>query len=287
MEPRVSVVVATRNRRDELLGTLRRLSEPGVPVIVVDNGSTDGTAQAVRDTFPDVQVLALPDNLGARGRNVGAQAARTPYVAFSDDDSWWAPGALQRAADVLDAHPRLAVLAARPLVGAQEREDPMAAALAASPLGRPPGAPGPSVLGFLACAAVVRRDAFLAVDGFNELIFHIGEEMVLAIDLAARGWELAYVDDVVAHHHPSSTRSDPAARRRQELRNGLLMALLRRPWSVSLPRTLRLAMASFRDPVARSALVSVLRLLPAVLRARTPPPMGVENQLRLLERSPA
>ncbi len=282
MEPRVSVVVATRNRCAELLRTLRHLHALGAPILVVDNGSTDGTARAVRDACPDVEVIALPDNLGAGGRNVGARAARTPYVAFSDDDSWWAAGALEKAVDALDSHSRLAVVAARPLVGPEQRDDPMAAMLAASPLGWRAGAPGPDVLGFLACAAVVRREAFLAVGGFNQLLFHISEEQLLAVDLATAGWELAYLDSVVAHHHPSPNRGNPASRRRQELRNKLLTALLRRPWPVALREAGLLARAALVDPVARSALVSVLGKLPAVLRTRTTPPESVENRLRLL-----
>jgi GT2 family glycosyltransferase len=109
MSAQVTVVIATRNRRGELVRTVRRLGAvaPKSPVIVVDNGSQDGTAKTVRDGFPGVQVLALPKNVGATARNLGVQVARMPYVAFSDDDSWWAPGALERAAAVLDRCPRL------------------------------------------------------------------------------------------------------------------------------------------------------------------------------------
>ena len=91
---RVTVVIATRNRCQALTCTLDKLAalRPPPPVIVVDNGSADGTVQAVRRRFPAVQVLALCRNLGAAARNLGVQATRTPYVAFCDDDSWWPPG---------------------------------------------------------------------------------------------------------------------------------------------------------------------------------------------------
>ncbi|MDB5113551.1 MAG: hypothetical protein JWL78_621, partial [Chloroflexi bacterium] len=83
---RVTVVVVTRDRAGELsrsLTELRRRS-PGVPVIVVDNGSSDGSAEMVRSRHPGVQVIALPANRGGAGRNCGVRAARTPYVAFAD-----------------------------------------------------------------------------------------------------------------------------------------------------------------------------------------------------------
>ena len=143
---RVSVVVMTRDRRESLLRALGELHDrsPRVPVIVVDNGSADGTPAAVAARFPDVRVIALQENRGATARNAGVAAARTPYVAFSDDDSWWASGALDRAADLLDDVPRLGLVAARVLVGPEERPDPMSAHLAGSPPGGRPGPAGPA-----------------------------------------------------------------------------------------------------------------------------------------------
>ena len=103
----MSVVVITRNRRERLVRTLSHLTDlpERPPVVVVDNASDDGTPDVVRARFPHVRVGALPANHGALARTVGVRAATTPYVAFSDDDSWWAAGALLRAADHFDAAP--------------------------------------------------------------------------------------------------------------------------------------------------------------------------------------
>ena len=140
--PRVTTVVITRDRLPDLACSLPQ-HQP--PVVLVDNGSTDDTVRWVTDNLPWIEVIALGDNLGASARNIGVEAARTPYVAFADDDSWWHPGALDLAADVFDGHPRLAVLAARILVGPEERLDPIDEVMAASPLGRAPDAgPGGS-----------------------------------------------------------------------------------------------------------------------------------------------
>jgi len=204
----VTVVVITRDRWPDLQTSVPRHD---MPVILVDNGSADGTPDLVRRSFPHVTVVELGENRGAVARNVGVELADTAYVAFADDDSWWAPGSLTCAVQLLDAHPRLAVLAGRMLVGEAACLDPVCTLMAESPLGREVDLPGPSVLGFVACGAVVRRTAYLQTGGFDPVIFFMGEEERLALDLAALGWGLAYVDQVVAHHHPPR----PATRARE------------------------------------------------------------------------
>jgi GT2 family glycosyltransferase len=272
----VTIVVMTRDRWPDLERSLRRHH---APVVLVDNGSGDGTPHLVRTHFPQVTVVELPENLGAVARNLGVERARTPYVAFADDDSWWAPGALDRAVRHLDRHPRLAVLAGRVLVGDDEVPDPVCDVMARSPLGTEPDLPGPSVLGFLACGAVVRAEAFLAAGGFDDVVFFMGEEERLALDLATLGWGLAYVDDVVAHHHPSPSRSS-VARRARAARNRLLTALLRRPW----PVVLRAVLADLRSgPAGWLAVGRVLPVLPRALARRSVVPPHVETARRLLD----
>lgn len=281
----VTVVMATRNRRDAALGSLDRLrSLPERPnVIVVDNASTDGTAGAVQRAYPSVTVVRVDRNLGAAGRNIGARHARTRFVAFSDDDSWWAPRSLARAAHLLDAHPTLGLVAARVLVGPEQRFDPVCLALARSPLEhRHPDLPGSAVLGFLACAAVVRRDAFLDTGGFPTRFGLGGEEELVSIDLASAGWDLAYVDDVVAHHHPSSAHARDG-RRSAQIRNAIWTAWLRLPTAAAVRRTARLV--DLRDPAAIGAMVAAARGLPWVARHRRVAAPDVVAALELLDRA--
>jgi GT2 family glycosyltransferase len=280
-EPQVTVVIATRNRRPELLRTLGRLHglPERPPVIVVDNASADGSATAVLEHFPAVALQVLPRNAGAAARNVGVALAATPYIAFSDDDSWWDPGALSRAATELDADPRLGLIAARTLVGPAREPDPVNALMARSPL-RDGGTA--EVLGFLACACIVRKEAFLGAGGFSELLFFIGEERLLSYDLATAGWARRYLPDVIAVHEPSAARPAPRLRCQAERRNLLLTAWLRRPAPVALAETLRLARAAVRDPDDRAALAAAARKLPAALRSRRRLPPEVERKVRML-----
>lgn len=271
----VTVVIATHNRRDQLL---RFLPEHSAPVILVDNGSDDGTPEAVASHFPDVRVIRLPDNIGAAARTIGVAAAETDYVAFADDDSYWAGDSLERAAGLLDAYPRAALLTARVLVGTEGRVDPISVEMARAPLGTPDDLPGPSVLGFLACAAVVRRGPFLAAGGFEPRLHVYGEEALLAMDLAAAGWGLAYVPSLVVRHLPAPQGRDPRTRRRRQARNDLLTSWLRRPLAVAVRDGLR----ALADADARGGLADALADLSWVRRHRRPLPPEVESALRIL-----
>jgi GT2 family glycosyltransferase len=270
----VTVVVASRNRRDDLLASLPRHE---APVVLVDNGSTDDTVEAVRRARPEVTVLPLGRNVGAHARTLGTRRAGTPFVAFADDDSWWAPGDLARALDLMRKHPRLAVLNARILVGKEERLDPVCAEMATSPLGTPEDLPGPALLGFVACAALVRTEAFEAVGGFDPVVRFPGEEERLALDLAAAGWGMAYVDSVTVHHHPSPRRDKPGRRQAGIWRSRLLTALMRLPVG-DVVRTVAKAVRSGRPGIEGT--VRALPDVPAALLRRRPLPPRVRADLR-------
>lgn len=264
-DARVTVVVMSRNRRRELLASLSRHR---APVVYVDNASTDGSAEAVRAAHPDVDVVELDRNAGAYARTVGVHRARTPFVAFADDDSWWAPGALALAADALSAHPRVDAVTARILVGADERLDPVSVEMARSPLPPPPGGgPGPSLLGFVACATMVRTEAFLAVGGFDRVVRFPGEEERVALDLVTAGRYLCYLDEAVVHHHPSPVRHGPAQRARGIARSHVLTGVMRLPWRRAGARAVQ-ALAT--GAATRRGALDAVRDLPAALRERRP-----------------
>ncbi|WP_253851747.1 glycosyltransferase family 2 protein [Mycobacterium sp. 1423905.2] len=281
---RVSVVVITHNRRTELDRTLGRLADlPEQPrVVVVDNASTDGTADLVRDRHPRVTLLTPGKNMGAVGRNLGVEVVDTPYVAFCDDDTWYEPAALRRAADLLDAHPTLAVVTASITVEPDGKLDAICEEMAESPLDRPPGIPGHPLLSFLAGVSIVRREAFLAAGGFSKRLWLGGEEELLASDLARAGWHMSYVPDVVAHHYASRLR-DAHLRRRHGIRNTLWFTWLRRPLPSAARHTIRLLRRLPRDRVSVQGISDAVRGLPWVLRERKPVPANLERGYQQLE----
>ncbi|GAB3504690.1 glycosyltransferase [Spirosoma knui] len=284
LSTRISIIIVTHNRVDTLLDTLQHLQAlPEQPsLIVVDNGSTDGTAEQVRFHFPAVTVKRLPPGLGCVSRNEGVKLAKTPLVAFCDDDSYWAPGALTQAIHYFDAYPHLGVLAGKVLLGDEQRLEPVCEAMRDSPLTDSRPLPGPAILGFVCCAVVIRRDAFWSIGGFHEDFAIAGEERLFSADMRTKDWSLTYAEDVVCYHFPSPVRS--TARRTHLLtRDTLWYYWLRRPLYYALRHTLHIHQRSRLDKNVRAGYREALRQLHRFLARRRPVPGTVEEQLLKIE----
>jgi GT2 family glycosyltransferase len=280
--PRLSLVVLSYNRSAELARTLERMlaMSGNLPIVVVDNASTDGSAAMVAQRFPQVTLISLSRNMGAAARNHGVRHVQTPYVAFADDDSWWADGSLEAAVALLDRYPQLAAVCGRVLLGEAEREDPVCRMMAESPLPSA-GLPGPALLGFVACAVVFRRNAYLEAGGYDEKFLVGGEEELLTLDLVAGGWHLAYIPTLTVHHYPSPQRNR-AARDRIIVRNALWVAWLRLPFFAALRQSVRICRRAPGFAVAAAALREALSELPWVCRRRRVLPLKVQAMYRML-----
>jgi len=272
---KVSIVVLTHSRAEELCRTLGHLlALPEQPaIIVVDNCSIDNTAERVQAEFPTVKFIRTERNLGAAGRNLGVDFVQTSYVAFCDDDTWWAPGALDTAAQLLDRHAGLSVLNARIVVGPEQKPDPACAAMANSPLAHQEEI-GPLLTGFMAGAIVMRTAVFRQAGGYWDGFFIGGEETLLAMDILDAGGHIAYAPALVLHHWPSRLRH-AQQRRRLTTRNAIWTCWLRLPWPLAWQRTRFLLMQlpdrRLRLGVLTEALTGTLKIVSKrrVLRPET------------------
>jgi len=277
---RVSIVVLTFNRRDEVLHTLGKLValSERLPIVVVDNASSDGSCEAIKRNFPQIAIISLPKNFGASARNHGVAMVRTPYVAFCDDDAWWEPGSISRAADILDQHASVALVCARVLVGRTAHEDPTSTCMANSPL-QSSDLPGRTILGFMAGASVMRVAAYRQVGGYCPRLFLGGEEELIALDFAARGWRMLYDAAMTVCHIPSAAR-DAEARRALLARNAVWIACMRLPLRELLHRML--ALNTLRNARIRTLWRS-LAGLPWALSERRLIPKEVERMRQEVE----
>jgi GT2 family glycosyltransferase len=251
---RGTVIILSHNHKSRLLQTLRTLmqSEEGWPVIVVDNGSTDGTSKAVRKEFPRVLLIRSRRDIGAAARNIAVAYAHTAYVAFCDDDMQWQPGALRRAAEILDQHPTIAVISACIRVGDAGAVSPACQAMARSPLPQE-HLPGPQMLGFLPNACVMRTRAFYEVGGVWPPLHEGGEDILMALDLAERGWHMVYVEEVALRQQDLRARHNTRLQR-QLMRNAIWVAWMRLP----LPQAWSETLSQLKVATARGQLKTVV-----------------------------
>jgi hypothetical protein len=117
MNPAVTVVIPTRNRRQRVAGAVasaQRQTLRDIEILVVDDASTDGTGEVLADVAsqdPRVRVLRQEEPGGApRARNRGLDDARGEFVAFLDDDDRWLPSKLERQVSFLADHPQVVLV---------------------------------------------------------------------------------------------------------------------------------------------------------------------------------
>jgi GT2 family glycosyltransferase len=116
--PEVTVIIVSYNTRELTLAAVRTLldNSPGLHmrVVVFDNASADGSAAAVADAFPEVEVIASPENLGfAAANNRVAAGATTPYVCLLNPDTETHPGAINALLAFAKAHPEAGIVGGR------------------------------------------------------------------------------------------------------------------------------------------------------------------------------
>jgi GT2 family glycosyltransferase len=187
--PKVSVVIATWNRRQQLLETLQHVcseAQPTREVLVVDNASSDGTPDAVAAAFPEVRVLRLPLNRGhTGGANAGAAIARGEYLVMIDDDSFPKEGAISAACQLLDENSAFGAVAGNIYTPSEGQWD---MTRFFKPLPTIPN----EVPWFVGCGVVIRRDLFANLGGYDERLLFYWEEEDFSFRLGKAGCKIAF-----------------------------------------------------------------------------------------------
>jgi N-acetylglucosaminyl-diphospho-decaprenol L-rhamnosyltransferase len=223
------VIVAYRSREmvRVCLDSLRA-NPPSCPmtVVIVDNDSRDGTAELVAGEYPEVELIASPENLGfAAATNLGARRGEAPYLLALNPDTAVTAGALDAVIAVLEEHPEVAVVGPRlerpdgSLDHASKRgfPTPMSALGHFSGLGRRSAAAGrlaayraPEIESGPVDAVngafmLMRRSAFEAAGGFDEDYWMYMEDLDLSYRLAQEGWRSWYEPAATVMHVKGGT----------------------------------------------------------------------------------
>jgi GT2 family glycosyltransferase len=263
--PVATVVVVSWEGAHLLPACLESLRQQTVPhtVLVVDNGSTDGTEELLAERFPEVVVVQTGANLGfSGGAQAGLDAATTPYVALLNNDAVADPGWLDALVRCLDAHPEAAAVTSRMLL--QDTDPPLLNNTGVVLLDTDYGADRDlradaatrlepdSVFGFSGGAALLRLAAVRAVGGFPRRFFLYYEDTDLSWRLRLAGWEIRYEPRAVVHHAHSAT-VDQASDRFAFFneRNRLLMLTRCAPAARALRALLRFLLTTASLTVSR------------------------------------
>jgi len=235
--PIVSIVVPNWNGRQWLPACLEAIAAQELvasEVIVVDNGSRDGSLEYLYAEHPAVRVVALKENTGfAHAANVGLRAARNELVALVNNDVVLARDWLARMVPAIRADDGVAAVACKML----SLEDPSRVYDAGDVLRRDGvceqrgrfmrddgrwDLPG-DVFGACAGAALYRRSAVLGLGGFDERYFAYLEDVDLALRLRLAAWRCRYEPAVALHAGAGSSRELPGGHRFLVARNTLVL----------------------------------------------------------------
>jgi len=211
----VSIIVPVLDRVElttqclaALVETTREIS---FEVVIVDNGSTDGTAELLARLGGDLQVIRNPENLGfARACNQGARAARGRHLIFLSNDTIPLPGWLPPLVEEVEADPAVAAVGARLLFpdGSIQHAGVAFSRLTGTPYHIYQRLPGDApeanrrreLQAVTAACVLVRRDAFEALGGFDEAFLDCFADVDLCLRLGLRGGRLVYQPRSVLVH---------------------------------------------------------------------------------------
>jgi GT2 family glycosyltransferase len=190
--PRVTLVYLAFNRRDEIRESLQRMlfesdyESELVDVIVVDNASTDGTAEMLREQFPQVKLIVRDENVGVSGWNDGLAAATGEYVLALDDDCYLPPHGLRRAVEAAGEHD--ADLVSFKVVSSYEPDHVFTEYYRTG------------LFAFWGCAVLMRRRVVEALGGYDPQIFIWANELEFLLRFFDHGFCHLHLPEVVAQH---------------------------------------------------------------------------------------
>lgn len=277
-EVRFSIVIVHRNGTRMLLDALSALRQArgggGDEVILVDNGSSDGSVAAVRAEFPDVRIVENGCNNGfARACNQGLRLARGRYVLILNNDAILPADALERFAEDFAAHPSAALIGGQ-LIGEDGRPQRSAGVAPSflSELGlvrlRHPDVSEmnrPVEVQTLVGACMALRPAALAEAGpLDEDFFFYFEETEWCVRLRRHGWKVLVDPRIrIRHLKGGSTRQVRREAQVEALRSRLLYYRKTMPWALALPLSLwRILRLSFNTAAHLALVLLTLGLVP-------------------------
>jgi glycosyltransferase involved in cell wall biosynthesis len=212
-QPRASILIVTKDRRETLRRSVHSalLQTAPLEVIIIDDGSTDGTSGMIRAEFPTVRLESRSHSRGyIVRRNEGARLAMSQFIFSLDDDAVFSsPRIVEQTVAEFD-HPRVSAVAI-PCIDVRTNQ------MFRQGMGMPDETEFFVVDSFIGTAHAVRRDVFLKLGGYREHLLHQGEEGDYCLRMLAAGYvtRVGRADPIFHYESPdrSSERMDFYGRR--------------------------------------------------------------------------
>jgi GT2 family glycosyltransferase len=216
--PLISIVILNWNGKDSLSSCIQSAKEqtyPNIEVILVDNASTDGSAEYIKNLFPDLLLIANQENLGyGGGNNRGIQEARGKYIFILNNDTEIEKECVEELWRCMESNPEIGVTTPKILLY-DRRNRISAAGLTIYPdglsIGRGRLEPQEKynrmeeVFFGSGCASLLRKEMLEQIGLFDEDFFAYAEDTDLGWRARLAGWKAFYVPEAVVYHHHSKT----------------------------------------------------------------------------------
>lgn len=279
--PTVDAIIVNYNTRERTLEAIDSLVDLGLDwlgVVLIDNGSTDGSLEAIREAHPGVTLIDAGENLGfARAVNRGVEASTADYVMLFNPDASAFPGSLEALVAFAEAHPENGVYGGRTVDetgaldpsscwGAPSLWSLLCYATGASAVAKKSALFDPESLGrwkrdtvrevpiVTGCLLLSRRDVWNRIGGMDERFFLYGEDAEFSTRAWRRGYRPVIVPEAVIRHDVGGSSSSSGRRLAMVLAGKV--TYFRTVWS---PAVALIAVLLLQAGVALRAFLEALR----------------------------
>lgn len=266
--PLVSVIIITWNRKQDVLESVQSIynqTYPHVEIIVVDNGSTDGTVDALAQTFPAVKIISLEQNTGVTvGRNIGITTAQGEVIFLLDSDASLEADTLSKVVHKFQGDPSVGVITCKILNHYTRQIDPYTWIF--NQKDKTCQDTEFFAYSFCEAGAAIRRTVFDQAGLFWDFLFFGREGEELSLRVWDAGYKILYCPEAVVYHRVSPHKRIKGGERNYfDLRNCLYIYLARYPWWVLVGfAPLKVGAALLRG-IRKGYLRQVLRAVPDVI----------------------
>jgi GT2 family glycosyltransferase len=262
----VSIVILSYNRKEDIRESLEKLYSYGlndIEIIVVDNGSSDGTSQMIESEYPSVRLLKLDKNIGVSGYNKGFEISKGRYILILDDDSFPSENSVKRMIEEFEKDKTVGIIAfdvrnysSYNLVSNQTKKDEQTENKR-------------YLMGFNGAGAGIRKSLIDKIGGYPDEFFLYWNETDLAIRVLNEGYKILWVNDIISYHKYSPKNRDSERGPYYYTRNLYWIILKYFPLFKGIGKILKLLYYSFYFGLEQKTFIYLKASFNAVFNSKT------------------